>query len=61
MSGKHLDVPQRSPDGRYLARGIGDEGAPAGMTRTADEAEVPVPAGNLIRLATEAGRWKYAS
>jgi hypothetical protein len=43
MSCQHLDVPERPSHGRDLPRRIGDENASTAATRTADEAEVPVP------------------
>ena len=41
--GQHLDIPERPAHGRDLPRGIGDESATPGVTRTAVEADVPVP------------------
>src|SRR5713226_6173626 len=43
VAGQHLDVPERSPNGRDLPCRIGYKSATSAVTRTADEAEVPVP------------------
>src|ERR1700723_2195448 len=43
VTGQHLDVTERPADRRDLPRGIGDESASAAVTRTAVEADVPVP------------------
>ena len=40
---QHLDIPERPANSRDLPRGISDESASAAVTRTAVEADVPVP------------------
>ena len=48
VPGQHLDVAERPANGRDLPRGIGDESASAAVTRTAVEADVPVPSPEQI-------------
>src|ERR1700722_17615772 len=48
VSSQHLDVTERPANSRDLPRGIGDESASAAVTRTAVEADVPVPSPEQI-------------